>query len=84
MLSTHSPALLNALTGDQHSGVVVVQRERTSGRSTATRLVELPGYLRMMATSRLGEAVTSGRLAEAAKVPPPVSDSELDRILGIA
>lgn len=85
MLSTHSPALLNALVGDQHSGVVVISRERTSGRSTATRLVELPGYLRMMASSRLGEAVTTGRLAEAAEIPPSViSDSELDSILGIA
>ncbi len=84
VLSTHSPALLNALIGDQHSGVVVISRERTSGRSTATRLVELPGYLRMMATSRLGEAVTAGRLAEAADAPAGVSDSELDDILGIA
>lgn len=84
VLSTHSPALLNALTGDQHSGVVVISRERTSGRSTATRLVELPGYLRMMATSRLGEAVTAGLLAEAADAPTAISDSDLDDILGIA
>ncbi len=84
VLTTHSPALLNALAGEQHSGVVVVKRERTSGRSTATRLVDLPGYLRMMALSRLGEAVTAGRLAGAADVSPPISDGELDRILGIA
>lgn len=84
VLTTHSPALLNALAGDQHSGVVVVSREATSGHSTATRLVDLPGYLRMMATSRLGEAVTAGRLAEAAEAPPSISDDELDRLLGIA
>lgn len=84
VLTTHSPALLNALKGDQHPGVIVVQRERTSGRSTATRLVDLPGYLRMMATSPLGEAVTAGRLADAAEIPAPVDERELDRILGIS
>lgn len=84
VLTTHSPALLNALEGGQHSGVVVVQRERTSGRSTATRLVDLPGYLRMMASRPLGEAVTAGRLADAAIVPGPVPADELDRLLGIA
>lgn len=84
LLTTHSPALLNALGGDDHSGVVVIERERTSGRSTARRLVDLPGYLRMMASSRLGDAVSSGKLAEAGQVPPLVTAGELDRLLGIA
>lgn len=84
VLTTHSPALLNALTGDDHPGVVLIERERISGRSTATRLVDLPGYLRLMAGSQLGDAVSSGRLAEAAVTPSVPSKAELDRILGIA
>lgn len=84
VLTTHSPALLDALTGEQHRGVVVVQRERTSGISTASRLVDLPGYLRLLSATPLGAAVTAGRLAEAAQTPAAVDDAELDRILGIA
>lgn len=83
VLTTHSPALLNALAGDDHPGVVVVRRDRAAGASTATRLVDLPGYLRMMAGSRLGEAVTAGRLADASEPPRSVDAVELDRILGI-
>lgn len=84
LLTTPSPALLNALSGDDHPGVVVIERERTSGRSTATRPVDLPGYLRLMAGSRLGDAVAGGRLVEAAEAPPRLSESDLDRMLGIA
>lgn len=83
VLTTHSPALLNALAGDDHSGVVVIERERTSGRSTATRLVDLPGYLRLMAGSQLGDAVAAGRLPEAAATPARLSEADLDRLLGI-
>lgn len=83
VLTTHSPALLNALTGDDHAGVVVVEREHSSGLSLAKRLVDLPGYLRLMAGSRLGDAVTTGRLADAAAPPPRLSEAALDRMLGI-
>lgn len=84
VLTTHSPALLNALSGDDHAGVVIIERERISGRSTARRLIDLPGYLRLMAGTQLGDAVASGRLAEAASARTRLSDAELDRILGIA
>ncbi len=83
VLTTHSPALLNALAGDDHRGVIVVERERTSGRSTARRLVDLPGYVRLMATSRLGDAVSAGKLAEAGQPPAAAQTDELDRLLGI-
>lgn len=84
VLTTHSPALLNVLSGEDHRGVIVVERERTSGRSRARRLVDLPGYPRLMAASRLGEAVAAGQLARAAAEQPSVSDRDLDRLLGIA
>lgn len=84
VLTTHSPALLNALAGDQHRGVVVVQRDRTSGVSTAGRLVDFPGYLRLMANTRLGEAVTAGRLAEATQPSKAMDAADLDSILGVA
>lgn len=49
VLTTHSPALLNALDGDDHPGVVVLGRDPEAGYSRATRLVDLPGYYAMMA-----------------------------------
>lgn len=81
VLTTHSPALLNALGGDDHPGVLVIGRE-PDGRTRATRLVDLPGYLAMMAAGRLGDLVTVGGL------PAPggrdqVDTSQLDRLLGM-
>ena len=84
MLTTHSPALLNALPGDSHAGVIVIERERTSGRSSATRLVDLPGYARMMASGRLGDSVAAGRLEQATGTQGVLTPDELDRMLGIA
>lgn len=82
VLTTHSPALLNALEGDDHPGVLLVARDRTSGRTDVTRLIDIPGYLAKMASSRLGDLVTSGRLVDGAAE----SDrrSVLDDLLGIA
>jgi predicted ATPase len=82
VLTTHSPALLNALGGDDHLGVLVIGRER-DGRTRATRLVDLPGYLAMMASGRLGDLVTAGRLPDPGD-PEQVDSAELDHLLGIA
>lgn len=86
VITTHSPALLNALPGDDHEGVVVVDRDPTSGASRATRLVELTGYHALMATGGLGDVVSAGRLPSARgdrSVPSAADAGELDRILGI-
>jgi predicted ATPase len=62
ILTTHSPALLNALSGDGANSVVVCYRNRESGRSDLVRLTELPGYAEAMAQGRIGDLVTEGRL----------------------
>jgi predicted ATPase len=82
VVTTHSPALLNALDGDDHPGVLVIGRER-DGRTRATRLVDLLGDLAMMASGRLGDLVTTGRLPDPDD-PEQVDSAELDRMLGIA
>lgn len=81
IVTTHSPALLNALAGEKHHGVVVIDRDGSSGSSRARRLVDLPGYTRMMAGGRLGDAVTAGRLPEAAQ-EPRISEHDIDQLLG--
>lgn len=82
VLTTHSPAMLNALSGDDHRGVIVVTRDRVSGASRAHRLVDLPGYTRMMVATRLGDAAVEQRIEQAAERPRPLSADELDDLLG--
>lgn len=83
VLTTHSPALLNALSGDDHRGVMVISRDRVSGTSSVERLVELPGYSRMMVTHRLGDAATEEKIEQATRPATPVSGAALDDLLGI-
>ncbi|WP_051814662.1 AAA family ATPase [Streptomyces iakyrus] len=67
LFTTHSPALLNSLTAQDHSGVVVCSRDADSGESRLSRLTELPGYVDLLAAGDLGDAVTKGRLPEAVR-----------------
>lgn len=80
LATTHSPALLNALTGVDHESVVVCDRAGDGGTSRLRRLVDLPGYAELMAAGRLGSAVTQGRLAAAAE-PRRRDYSAFDRLL---
>ncbi len=82
VLTTHSPALLNALNGNDHSGVVVIGRDRETGRSRAIRLVDLPGYYAAMAAGGLGDAVAAGRSLEPAQLSR-IDTGDLHRLLGI-
>jgi predicted ATPase len=72
VMTTHSPALLNALHGDDHLGVLVCEREKSSGRSIVRHLTELPGYVAMMARSQLGDAATGGALTTASQERPGI------------
>lgn len=67
LFTTHSPALLNSLTAQDHSGVIVCSRDPESGESRLTRLTELPGYVDLLAAGDLGDAVTKGRLPDAVR-----------------
>lgn len=67
LFTTHSPALLNALTAQDHSGVMVCTRDPDSGESRLTRLTDLPGYVDLLAAGDLGDAVTKGRLPDAVR-----------------
>jgi predicted ATPase len=80
LATTHSPALLSAVAGADHDGVVVCDRDPKSGLSRVRRLPDLPGYASAMAGGSLGEVVTKGLL----QTPNPAPDfSEFDRLLGI-
>ncbi|MFD3413749.1 AAA family ATPase [Streptomyces cyaneofuscatus] len=81
LITTHSPALLSALSGDDHQGVIVCSRDRTTGTSLLTRLTELDGYATAMGAGPLGDVVTHGRLMR--EEHGEQDYSEFDRLLGI-
>lgn len=61
LATAHSPALLDALSGEEHRSVIVCQRDG-SGRSTLTRLIDLPNYVDIISKGTLGHAATTGQL----------------------
>ncbi|MFE2290808.1 AAA family ATPase [Streptomyces sp. NPDC059452] len=81
LITTHSPALLSALSGDDHQGVIVCSRDRTTGTSLLTRLTELDGYATAMGAGPLGDVVTHGRLIREDRGEQDYA--EFDRLLGI-
>lgn len=81
LVTTHSPALLDALEGTDHGGVIVCDRDPRTGSSRLTPLVELPGYPTVMARGTLGDVVGRGLLAEAAHERPAMS-ARFARLLG--
>jgi predicted ATPase len=79
LATAHSPALLDALTGDEHRNVIVCQRD-DEGRSILNRLVDLPGYLNVVAGGGLGRAAIADRLRTTPDTKP--AGAFLDEILG--
>jgi hypothetical protein len=80
--TTHSPALLSALSGADHDGVIFCDRDPKSGLSRLRALPDVPGYALAMAGGRLGDVVTKGLLSS--DVAQPSEDlSEFDRLLGV-
>ncbi|MFR9726520.1 AAA family ATPase [Streptomyces sp. MS19] len=65
LFTTHSPALLNSLTAQDHTGVVVCSRDPRTGESVLARLTDLPGYVDLLAAGDLGDAVSKNRLPDA-------------------
>lgn len=74
LVTTHSPALLDALETSDHRGVIVCDRDPQTGYSRLTRLVDLPGYTLAMARGSLGEVVGKGLLTEAAMERPAMTE----------
>ncbi len=80
--TTHSPALLSALSGADHDGVIVCDRDPATGLSRLRQLPDVPGYALAMAGGRLGDVVTKGLLSsDAARASEDLS--EFDRLLGV-
>lgn len=79
LATAHSPALLDALTGGEHHTVIVCERD-SNGRSTLSRLVDLPGYVNVVAGGGLGKAAIDDKLRALPEAKP--AREFLDEILG--
>ncbi|PWJ47271.1 Predicted ATPase [Quadrisphaera granulorum] len=62
LITTHSPALLNALTGELNESVVVCYRDAATGHSRLSRAIDLPGYVKALAAGDMGDAISRGQL----------------------
>lgn len=79
LATVHSPAILDALRGAEHSDVIVCARDR-DGVSRLTRLVDLPDYFRIVAAGGLGNAAMRDRLRE--RTSPAATSSFIDELIG--
>ena len=59
--TTHSPAILDALTGDDHRSVMVCTRDQ-QGWSRVDRLTDFPDYFETVGQTSLGESAVRDRL----------------------
>ncbi|NKY39002.1 AAA family ATPase [Cellulomonas septica] len=80
VLTTHSPALLNEVTGRANRSVLVCYRDN-SGHSQFSRMTDLPEYAEALAAGEIGDAVSDGRLVNPRY--PKRDTSEFARLLGI-
>ncbi|MDO5285293.1 MAG: AAA family ATPase [Actinomycetia bacterium] len=62
LVTTHSPALLDAAEGILNDSILLCHRDLTSGHSQITALRKLPGYARALAERTLGSAVATDAL----------------------
>lgn len=69
LVTTHNPALLDALPSEAVPDVVVCYRDPQDGTSKLSRLEDLPDYVALTARGTVGEAMTSGALERATHAP---------------
>lgn len=70
LLSTHNPALLDALPDSAIPDVVFCYREPSDGSSRLVRLSDVPDYPELIAQGSLGQLTTSGTLERFVKHHP--------------
>lgn len=74
LISTHNPAMLDALPESALQDVVFCYRDPADGSSRLVRLAELPDYPELMAQGSLGDLLTSRRLENFVKFRPSADE----------
>lgn len=80
LATTHSPAILDSLRGQDHESVVVVTRD-AEGWSRLTRLVDFPDYFEVVGHSALGDAAVEDQLRPG-EIRQQLGTSPLQSIFG--
>lgn len=60
LVTTHNPAVLNAIEAEEMAGVVICYRDAVEGDSRFVSWVDLPNYPELMARGRIGDIVMQG------------------------
>ncbi len=69
LLTTHNPALMDALPDDALGDVVFCYRDPQEGDSRLVRLSDLPDYVELVVRGSLGDLVTNGIVDRFVKCP---------------
>jgi predicted ATPase len=75
LLTTHNPALLDAIPNASVPNVVACYRDPETGASRLIRLADLERYPELVAQGPLGQIVTQGVLDRILKEPAPTSEA---------
>lgn len=83
IVTTHNPAVLNALHPEDIPGVVICYRDFTDGSSRFISWIDLPNYPELMARGGIGDVVTQGPITlESASLPGEQWKQWVQRRLG--
>lgn len=81
IVTTHSPALLDAAEGKLNDSIIVCYRDRVTGTSRLVPLPELAGYARAMAHGSIGDNISRGSLTSPDDSRPDTT--EFDKLFGV-
>ena len=73
VVTTHNPAVMDAVDPDHMDGLVLCYRSKADGASTFARIVDLPDYLRLVAKGTMGELAEQDAFVKAIREPHDIS-----------
>lgn len=73
VVTTHNPAVMDAVDPDHMDGVVLCYRSKEDGASTFARIVDLPDYLRLVAKGTMGELAEQDAFVQSIREPHDIS-----------
>lgn len=73
VVTTHNPAVMDAVDPDHMDGVVLCYRSKEDGASTFARIVDLPDYLRLVAKGTMGELAEQDAFIKSIREPHDIS-----------
>ena len=73
VVTTHNPAVMDAVGPDHMDGLVLCYRSKEDGASTFARIVDLPDYLRLVAKGTMGELAEQDAFVQSIREPHDIS-----------